>query len=489
MSFIGVHPRSSAAVKLVLLLVPALSGAADLEARLDKIVDSNPLAKRTFIGIQVVNLDTHKTLYARYADKLFVPASNMKLFTTALALTRLGPDYHFVTRLVTEASGNLVLVGGGDPSISGRDYPYQKDSSNRPPLYALEQLVDAAISAGLQQVEGDIIGDDTLYPWVPYPPNWSQADTMDADGAPVSALSLNENVISLRIHAGEKAGDPVAITPWPAIEYFEIDNHILTGEPRSARRIEVSRLPGSRQLLLSGSVPAGSPLLAETVPVDDPALFAACALYDMLTRKGVAVHGIPLARHRGTDEPLSVISGRAWAIRSSPPLSQLLQVVDKVSQNLHAELMLREVGRVTGTDGTRESGMKALEGFLREIGAPADEYRVDDGSGLSRNAQLTPSLITRLLGYMSVSAQRDLWMSFFPVGGEDGSLTHRLCCSVNSRNILAKTGTLTRTVALSGYADSKTQGNLAFSILVNNFGTRTQDVQAWVDKIALALLE
>ena len=144
----------------------------------------------------------------------------MKLFTTALALTRLGPDHHFVTRLITDASGNLVLVGGGDPSLSGRDYPYRKDPLNRPPLYALEQLVDGAISAGLQQVDGDIIGDDSLYPWVPYPPNWSQDDALDADGAPVSALSLNDNVISVRIRAGENAGDPVEITPWPAVEYF-----------------------------------------------------------------------------------------------------------------------------------------------------------------------------------------------------------------------------------------------------------------------------
>jgi D-alanyl-D-alanine carboxypeptidase/D-alanyl-D-alanine-endopeptidase (penicillin-binding protein 4) len=133
--------------------------------------------------------------------------------------------------------------------------------------------------------------------------------------------------------------------------------------------------------------------------------------------------------------------------------------------------------------------MRVLDGFLHEIGAPPDEYHMDDGSGLSRNAEVTPRLINRLLSYMSASPLRDVWMSLLPVGGEDGSLTHRLCCSQESRNILAKTGTLSRVVALSGYVDSKTQGNLAFSILINNHGARTQDVQAWVDKIALALLE
>jgi D-alanyl-D-alanine carboxypeptidase/D-alanyl-D-alanine-endopeptidase (penicillin-binding protein 4) len=488
MSPLGVHQRSTAAIALLLTLT-STGSAANLETRIDQIVDASPLAKRSFVGIQVVSLDSRKALYSRNADKFFVPASNMKLFTTALALNRLGGDHHFVTKLITDTSGNLILAGGGDPSLSGRDYPYQKDPSNRPPLYALEQLVDGAIAAGLQQVEGDVIGDDTLYPWVPYPPNWSQSDALGLDGAPVSALTLNENVISLRIRAGENPGDAVEITPWPEIEYFDIDNRIVTGELKSTRHIEVSRKPGSRQLLLSGSVPAGSQLVAETVAVDDPALFAACALYDMLTRKGVTVHGIPLARHRSPDEPLSEVPGREWALRSSPPLSQLLQVVNKVSQNLHAELVLREVGRVKGSGGSRESGMRVLDGFLREIGAPPDEYHMDDGSGLSRNAEVTPRLINRLLAYMWSSPQRDIWMSLLPVGGEDGSLSHRLCCSQESRSILAKTGTLSRVVALSGYADSKTQGHLAFSILINNYGSRTEDIQAWVDKIALGLLE
>jgi D-alanyl-D-alanine carboxypeptidase/D-alanyl-D-alanine-endopeptidase (penicillin-binding protein 4) len=481
------HPRSSAFIGG--LILATLSHAANLETRLDQILDAGPLSKRSLAGVQVVSLDTHKILYASNADRFFVPASNMKLFTTALALTRLGPDYRFVTRLLSDSSGNLVLAGGGDPSLSGRDYPYRKEPTGRPPLAALEQLLDEAIASGLKQVDGDIIGDDTLYPWVPYPPNWSQDDALGADGAPVSALTLNDNVIALRIRAGDKPGDPVGVTPWPAVEYFSIDNRIVTGELRSARHIEVSRIPGSRQILLSGSIPAASPLAFEGLAVDDPALFAACALYDVLSRRGVEIRGVPLARHRSPGEVQPPAAGRLWATRTSPPLSELLQVLDKVSQNLHAELMLREVGRIKGSDGTRESGMKVMETLMRDIGAPADEVHVDDGSGLSRNAEVTPRLVTRLLSYMAAAEQKDVWMSLLPVGGEDGTLSHRLCCTSDSRNIQAKTGTLSRAVALSGYADSKTGGKLAFSILVNNFGARTQDVQVWVDKIALALLE
>ena len=476
-------------LSLILFGLACISPAANLETRIDQIVDANPLSKRAIAGIHVISLDTHKVLYARNADKFFVPASNMKLFTTALALMRLGPDHLFTTRLITDASGNLVLAGGGDPSLSGREYPYRKEAVNRPPLSALEQLVDHAVEAGLKQVDGNIIGDDTFYPFDPYPPNWSQDDALGSDGAPVSALTLNDNVLSLRIHAGEKAGDPVEITPWPSFEYFAIDNRIVTGDAKSTSRVVVSHSQGSRQVMLSGSVPAGSPLIGENVAVDDPALFAACALYEVLVRKGIPIRGVPVARHRILGEPQSAMEGRVWATRSSPPLSQLLQITDKVSQNLHAELMLREVARVKDGEGTREAGVRLLGALMREIGAVAEEIRVDDGSGLSRNAEVTPHLVTRLLSYMFASDQKDVWISLLPVGGEDGSLSHRLCCSSESHNIVAKTGSLSRASALSGYAESATQGKLAFSILINNFGARTPEVQAWIDKIALALLE
>jgi D-alanyl-D-alanine carboxypeptidase/D-alanyl-D-alanine-endopeptidase (penicillin-binding protein 4) len=474
---------------LAMLGLAGLSPAANLEMRIDQILEANPLVKRSVAGIHVVSVDTHKVLYAHNADHFFVPASNMKLFTTALALTRLGPDHHFTTKLLTDPSGNLVLVGGGDPSLSGREYPYRKGSTNGPPLSALDQLVDHAIAAGLKQVDGDIIGDDTFYPWDPYPPNWSQDDALGADGAPVSALTLNDNAMSFRIRAGEKAGDPVEILPWPSVEYFAVDNRIVTGEAKSVRRIEVRHTQGSRQVMLSGSIPAGSALIAETVAVDDPALFAACALYEVLARKGIAIRGVPLARHRSSGETHGDIAGRVWATRTSPPLSQLLQMTDKVSQNLHAELMLREVARVDDGEGTREAGVRLLGNLMHLTGGAADEIHVDDGSGLSRNAEVTPHLVTRLLAYMFASDQKDVWISLLPVGGEDGTLTHRLCCVYESRNIVAKTGTLSRASALSGYAESKTQGKLAFSILINNFGARTQDVQAWIDKIALALVE
>jgi len=164
-------------------------------------------------------------------------------------------------------------------------------------------------------------------------------------------------------------------------------------------------------------------------------------------------------------------------------------VIDKVSQNLHAELILREVGRVTRHAGTREAGLEELAALVAETGAPANESRAEDGSGLSRNALVTPRLVTRLLAHLYASQYHDLWISLLPAGGEDGTLSQRLCCASDGQGIRAKTGTLSRALALSGYADSKTHGRLAFSILVNDFSAPPGEVRQWIDKIASALVE
>jgi serine-type D-Ala-D-Ala carboxypeptidase/endopeptidase (penicillin-binding protein 4) len=521
-----------------------LCSATDLEHRIDALLESRaPVesngaggrgavraqasvpARGGHVGINVIQLSTGKTLYHRNEDQLFLPASNMKLFTSALALLRLGPDYRFTTRLRLETpddstaagdpkrggelipGGDLILIGGGDPSVSGRVFPYDKDSGAGPGLRAIEDLADQAVKAGLTRVNGDVVGDDRLYPWAPYAPNWTQDDTLREFGAPVSALTVNENTMTLLIRPGSHAGDMAELALDPAIEYYAIDNRLVTvgaraGNPRASNQspepaIRISRSPGSRQIEVWGSIPAGRERIAETLTIDDPALYAACALYDALTRRGVAISGRPVARHRTVFEDQEPSSGRDLASRTSPPLLQLLQVMDKVSQNLFAELMLRETGRVTRHRGTREAGVEELSALIGEIGGGKDDARLDDGSGLSRNALVTPRLFTRLLAHMNASKYRDEWLSLLPIGGEDGTLRRRFAESKAAKGsgpadpsgIRAKTGSLARALALSGYAESKTQGRLAFSILVNDFAAPQSEVRAWIDKIALALLE
>lgn len=477
-------------MRMAALVLSALAvRGADLAHRLDAAVESSPLAQHSITGLHVVDLATGKALYSRNASRLFLPASNMKLFTTALALQTLGPDYRFETRLVQEPSGDLALLGSGDPSMNGRGYPYSVGAAARPPLGAIEELADQAVANGLRRVEGDIVGDDRLYPWEPYPPSWTQDDAVRDSGAPVSALSVADNFLTISIDPGAKAGDNARISVDPPLEYFGIDNRVATVTAGGAARVAVARIPGTRQILLSGTLPAKGASVRETVAVDDPGLFAACALYDALTRRGIAIAGRPLARHRAAGEAYEKPLGETIAMRTSPPLAQLLQLIDKVSENLHAELMLREAGRVAKGEGSREAGLAAMSAFLAQAGAAALNSRMDDGSGLSRNDLVSPQLITRLLFFMYHSDDRDAWISMLPRGGQDGTLSRRLCCTVEASRIHAKTGTLARSIALSGYADSKTRGWLAFSIVVNNFDAAASEIQSWVDKIAMTLTE
>jgi D-alanyl-D-alanine carboxypeptidase/D-alanyl-D-alanine-endopeptidase (penicillin-binding protein 4) len=478
--------RFGAAFLSTLMLGAALwSATPDLEHRIDALVDASGPVARGFVGIHVVELTGGKTIYQRNSDKLFMPASNMKLFTSALALLRLGPAYRFTTQVIREDSGDVVLVGSGDPSLSGRVFPYRKDAAPHPALAAIDELADQMVQNGLRSVNGDVAGDDRLYPWAPYAPSWTQDDALREFGAPVSALTVNENAISLTIRGGVNAGDDAEITVDPAIEYYSIDNRLATVGAKGEPRIRVSRAAGTRQVLLWGSIPAGM-AVHESVAIDDPAYFAACALYDALLRRGVSIRGRPVARHRVASEDYDAATGTVLASRQSPPLTALLQVMDKVSQNLYAELMLREVGRFSRHQGSREAGLEEMDAMLREIHAEKDDWRLEDGSGLSRNSMVTPRAFTRLLAHLNASSHRDAWLSLLPVGGEDGTLSRRLR---GGAAIHAKTGSLSRALALSGYADSKTRGRLAFSIIVNDFSAPQGEVRAWIDKIAMSLLE
>jgi serine-type D-Ala-D-Ala carboxypeptidase/endopeptidase (penicillin-binding protein 4) len=465
--------------------------AADLGPRLDALADAAPAGG--FFGIHVVDVTTGKAVYGRNEGRLLLPASNLKILTAAVALERLGPEYRFTTRVVREASGDVVLVGSGDPSLSGRVFPYQKDARPGQPLAAIEDLADQIAIRGIRRIDGDIVGDDRWFPWDPYPPSWTEDDTVRDYGAAVSALTINDNVVRVSLAPGARAGEPAVVSLTPALEYLTIDNRIVTA-PRGGRaEVRTQRVPGSREWLLTGSIPAGRGAVVEILPVDDPALFAASALYAALTARGIVIHGRPVARHRAIGEANVGADGEELASRKSPPLHELLQMMAKLSQNLHAELILREVGRSANGPGTHEgmteTGLAELRAYLSEIGAQPNDWRLQDGSGLSRNALVTPRLLTQALTNMAKSMDKEIWISLLPAGGEDGTLSHRLCCVSGGFGIRAKTGSLSRALALSGYAESAGNGQLAFSILVNDFSDSPGMVRQWIDKIATALLE
>jgi D-alanyl-D-alanine carboxypeptidase/D-alanyl-D-alanine-endopeptidase (penicillin-binding protein 4) len=464
----------------------AVALAADLKDTLALLAVSAPAGST--VGIHVVHVESGTPLFSVNEDRLMLSGSNIKLLTGALALERLGPQHTYITRVIREPDGDVAITGSGDPSLSGQVFPYQKNVRPGPALDPIESLAEQIAARGITRIEGDVIGDDRLYPWEPYPPSWTLDDTLHGFGAPVSALSAGDNFVTVTIAPGARVGQPASLSLSPPLEYLTIDNRVLTSARGREPEIHARRVQGTREWALTGSVPIGAKA-EETLPVDDPALFAASALYEALTRRGIAITGRPVARHRAPDEPYRPPSGDEIAARVSPPLDQLLQLMEKLSINLHAELLLREVGRATRGTATTAAGLAELSIYLNEIGAAPGDWRLEDGSGLARNDLVTPRLLTLILTHMARSKHGEVWLTLLPAGGQDGTLSERLCCVGDGFGIHAKTGSLSRASALSGYADSRSHGKLAFSILVNNASAPASEVQRWIDKIATALLE
>ena len=236
-------------------------------------------------------------LYAHNAERLFVPASNMKLFTTALALSKLGPDYRLTTQIGAEVPidaagtlpGDLELIGGGDPSLSGREYPYRNHTSPTA-IYsfsAIEELADQLIARGLKRIDGNVVGDDSRYVWEPQPGGWSSDSATREYGAPVSALILHDNTFALTLHPADHVGDLARLTLAPPFENFAIDNRVLTVD-RGERKIEFYRSASGRELHVWGAISKRDPGFAQELAIGDPALYAAEVLRDALLRSEVS---------------------------------------------------------------------------------------------------------------------------------------------------------------------------------------------------------
>ncbi len=476
--------------------------AAGPGARIGAFLDASPVARTSFWGLRIVDLEQNRVLFERNANHLFVPASNAKLFTTSLALMRLGPDYKFQTRILAErvpgedgCVESLRLVGGGDPNLSGRAIPYRMGAAAGNPLEAIEDLAAQAAARGVRCIDGDVLGDDSAYVWEPYPDGWSIDDPVWDYGAAVSALSINDNTLSVTVLPGASESDPAQIVLAPPVAYYQIDNRVRIGA--GERRIHIDRLPGERRVGIWGILPLKDPGDTEALGIDDPALYAAYALRDALVRRGIAIRGEARAVHLYPGVLADLKNGPApdpqpgveLARRESPPLAEDLRVTAKVSQNLHAEMALRAVARARRHIGSREAGLAELAAFLDEVGIDRGSYTFADGSGLSRLDMVTPAAVVRLLAYLHRSAERDVWLSLLPIAGQDGTLHARFAGTEAAGRIFAKTGTLSHVSALSGYARRKNGRMLAFSILVNNYNGPPADVRAAIDRICALMLE
>jgi serine-type D-Ala-D-Ala carboxypeptidase/endopeptidase (penicillin-binding protein 4) len=503
---------------IVCLLLAAQVRAAPRNAvakRIDAILAS-PDLERGFWGIEVVSLDSGKSLYSQNAEKLFTPASNTKLFTTAAALALIGPDYTCRTTVETTGtldkygrlSGDLVLVGRGDPNLSGRELPYALHTQrNDHPIQVLEQLADALVQKGVKYVDGDVVADDSYFAFERYGEGWSQDDLVLADGAPVSALTINDNVVFVNILPADRAGERAFVSVTPFADYYQVDNRIITTPAGTGRRIFINREPGATLLTLWGNMPLDDAGANEALAIENPAEFASALFRQLLENRGIVVYGKQRTRHtelaslstltvtataaaRGGDEPprASVSQPLVLASHQSKPLLEDVRVINKVSQNLHAEILLRLLGREKGAAGTVEGGLEVLRGFLNRAGIPLEQYVFYDGSGLSRQNLVSPHAVVQLLSYAAAQPWGASFRDTLPVAGVDGSLSDRFSSLDPGAHVYAKTGALGGVKALSGYATTVKGQQVAFSILSNNFNLPDKRVTDTIDNIVEAIV-
>src|SRR6266567_4345055 len=293
----------------VLLASSAQAAARKPHVSLKKQIESilsQPDLSRGFWGIEITSATSGKVLYSINADKLFTPASNTKLFTTAAALALIGPEYRFRTTIETNGSldkygrlsGDLVLVGRGDPMLSGRELPYSmRTQRDADPVKVLEQLADELAQKGVKYIDGDVVADDSYFAFERYGEGWSQDDLVWADGAPVSALTINDNVVFINILPGMHPGDKAFVSVTPFSDYYTIENRLMTTPAGTARKLSINREPGATHLVLWGSIPVDDPGGNEGLAIDDPAEFAANLLRHLLDVRGIAVYGKQRARH------------------------------------------------------------------------------------------------------------------------------------------------------------------------------------------------
>ena len=453
-----------------------VGGDQNLTQRLDAML-AQPQFSNARWGISVIRVKDGRVLYERNGDKLFTPASNMKVYTTAVALDLLGVDFRWRTSVYANTHADAAGTINGDLVLYGRGAPDLVSSTTSDNGNSLEALAQMLVERGVKRVRGNIVGDESYFRGQATGDGWQWNDLQWYYGAEASALSIDGNSVELGITSASKFGDKPAVAVRDNTDYFEITNNLATSERSSEYRIGIHKNLSDNKVTVWGTVPVGARGYGANLSVHNPAEWAARLFMKLLVAKGIIVDGAATSRNSrvAENERFDPQGKTELAFVTSKSLAEIARFTNKYSINLYAELILRTLGRQASSNseaqepgreiGDEETGAKQIRTWMSRTPSSAS-LAIHDGSGLSRLNLVTPLATAQLLVAIQKSHAAYSFMDSLPISGVDGTLQGRLA-SLQGR-VHAKTGALIYDHSLSGYASTSGGEWLAFSIMSND---------------------
>jgi D-alanyl-D-alanine carboxypeptidase/D-alanyl-D-alanine-endopeptidase (penicillin-binding protein 4) len=472
------------------------SGSASVARLRDKIERAlgAPELAGASQGIHIVSLKTGETFFSRDADQLLRPASCLKILTAAAALDVFGAQHVFKTPIFAAGDldpetgrleGSLLLAGQGDPSISGRYSLTEETTAD-----ILDRWAVALWQKGLRSVSGSVVADGRLFAGPEVNPTWEVGDLHFSYAAPATALAINDNCFDLVIAPAERHGPPASVSISPANAYLEMRGSIATLPPGHGQNIAIERLPGQNVIILSGGIGVDEPAKEQWRSIHDGNLWSAHVIQTALERRGIHF-GEPPATLESLEpadrERLLAAPQRLLFEHVSRPLADLISIMNKPSQNFYAETLWRAAAAKARKEGSVSAGEAMLAALLRDAGVNPAGLIAADGSGLSWRDLATARQITRLLVWMERHPAGPVLYDSLPIAGVDGTLENRMTETPARGNVRAKTGYISKTRAMCGYATTRDGERVAFAILTNNYAAPTSRINALHDQIGQIL--
>lgn len=442
---------------VLLLIAPVIAIGADIDlsAKIDALL-SDPALDNNTTGIMVKSLADGRVLYEKNTSQLLIPASNLKLLTSAAALGLLGPDYTVKTALYAEnditedgvINGDIYIKGGGDPVFTYSD---------------LNKMAEALYLKGVRAISGRIVCDDSMFDNIRYGRGWLKDYESYSYAAQVSALNLNSNCIDVWVHPNTKENRKAIINLKPATSYFTIINNCATSKKGTAKKISIMRIHRQNTIIITGQIPIGYiPSSAEeSITVNYPGLFTGTILKELLNKAGISAAG-KVQRGIAPNNAVEIIS------HESPSISDLIRAMNKPSSNLIAECLLKMTGAKLKNEGSSKVGIEAFKDFFAAAMMDIKGINQVDGSGLSKLNGVTIANIIALLEFMHSHKDSAAYINSLPIAGIDGTMKSRLKGTSAEGITKAKTGTLSGVSSLSGYTQNADGEDIVFSIIMNN---------------------